>query len=261
MKLNTQLLLISFFKFFNKVYKNAFFFYKFSYFTYKRISDRNTIKHIKKVIKPGMVVLDIGAGVGFYSLLFSNLIGAKGKVIAFEPEEQNFKWLSKLTRQSDNIEICNLAVSDKSGSISLFISKSLNVDHQTYRSDEPRESISVNAVSIDGFLEEYHKDLKIDIIKIDIQGFDYHGFIGMKNTLMQSPDVIIFGEYYPYGMERAGVAFDLYYNSLIEMGFNVSFNPPFSIAKIALRKDDKYYYTDFVASRKSDLPDLSNSKL
>lgn len=42
-------------------------------------------------IKPGFIVFDIGANIGHYTRLYSNLVGHKGKVVAFEPSNENFK--------------------------------------------------------------------------------------------------------------------------------------------------------------------------
>ena len=143
----------------NMIYKKAFFIYETFYFFYKRFSDNSKIKELKKIIKPGMTVLDIGANIGFYSKLFSKLVGAEGRVYSFEPEEENFEYLKKNTKECNNVVINKMAVSDKSGKMKLYISDDLNVDHNVYDNGEGRKTCEIDAVSLD----DYFIDKDIDI--------------------------------------------------------------------------------------------------
>jgi FkbM family methyltransferase len=72
-------------------------------------------------------------------------------VIAFEPDRINYQRIKSLTAHRNNIEIHNLAVSDRTQTLDLFISKTMNVDHQTYPGTEQRESVKVSAFSVDDF--------------------------------------------------------------------------------------------------------------
>ena len=70
---------------------------------------------MKDNIKKGDVVIDCGANIGYYSLLFSKLVGDSGKVFAFEPDPTNFSLLQKNLKENNikNVIALNLAVSDK----------------------------------------------------------------------------------------------------------------------------------------------------
>ena len=57
----------------------------------------------KNIIKPGMRVLDLGANIGFYTVLFSKLVGENGKVFAFEPDPKNFKYLEGNIKTLHNV--------------------------------------------------------------------------------------------------------------------------------------------------------------
>ena len=118
------------FKLANKLFEHYHFIYKPLYFFYKKISDRQKIALFKNIIKPGMRVLDLGANIGFYTVLFSKLVGENGKVFAFEPDAKNYKYLEENTKTLYNVTIEKKAVSDKTGKINFYISKDLNVDHQ-----------------------------------------------------------------------------------------------------------------------------------
>src|SRR3989344_9520662 len=137
---------------FNILFKRFFVVYKPLYYYYKNVSEKEQIDFFKKKIKKGMTVVDIGANIGFYSMLFSHLVGQKGTVYAFEPDEQNFRYLKKDFKEANNIIIEKLAVGNKNGKIRLYYSKKLNVDHQTYDSGEKRKYKTVDMVTVDYYL-------------------------------------------------------------------------------------------------------------
>ena len=72
---------------------------------------------MKKYIRKGAIVLDIGANIGFYTKILSELVGDNGKVYAFEPDKTNFGYLMKNAGHLKNVVFINKAVSDKTGKI------------------------------------------------------------------------------------------------------------------------------------------------
>jgi len=234
------------YKFFNSLYKKNFSLYKLIYFLYKRLSDKGKINFLKDKIKSGMTVLDIGGNVGFYTILLSRLVGSEGHVHVFEPDLLNFKYLKLNTGNLKNVILNNTAVGQESGKIRLYISDDLNVDHQTYDSGESRKFIEVEALKID----DYFKNNEIiDFIKIDIQGYDYFAIQGMRETLKRSHKVIIFGEFWPYGLNNAGINPYDYLALLKELGFRIQFLEPGKDYDYNVKINDKTFYTDFYAVR------------
>ena len=61
----------------------------------RRISEPDTVNYFNMAVKPGMTAIDVGAHVGYYTLLFSRLVGEAGEVFAFEPEADNFEMLQR----------------------------------------------------------------------------------------------------------------------------------------------------------------------
>ena len=78
---------------------------------------------MREILKPGMVVLDIGANIGYHTLISSKLVGNTGKIYSFEPEPHNFKLLLKNIEINEfkNIIPINKALSNNIGSTKLFL--------------------------------------------------------------------------------------------------------------------------------------------
>ncbi|TGL99190.1 FkbM family methyltransferase [Leptospira jelokensis] len=218
----TKLIVLGF-KIFNFLYSIGMFrTYLFFYDIYKYISDYSDIRRINGIIQPGSIVVDAGANVGFYTRLFSKLVGNQGLVIAFEPDEENFRILKTRTSKLDNVKIVNVALSDKSGKINLYRSKDLNVDHQTYDSGENREKIQIDCFSLDEYCTKYGIE-HISFIKMDLQGYDAIALRGMKNIIKRNPSIFISCEFWPYGMLKAGIQPSEMLKGIKSMGFNTDF--------------------------------------
>jgi FkbM family methyltransferase len=223
----------------NFFYRYHFWIYKRIYFTYKSFSEREKISFFKKNVKKGTVAVDIGANIGFYTVLLSKIVGEKGKVYSFEPDKTNFKYLKSITKGRKNVVINNLAVGPKTKNITLYSSNEINVDHQTYDNGENRKKVSVKCVSLDDFL----KNERIGVVKIDIQGYDYYAIKGMQKKIEKSKHMAIVGEFWPYGLKKAGSSSNQYNEFLVKHRFKVYFE------KKVLKgsEKDKWFYTDFYA--------------
>jgi FkbM family methyltransferase len=154
------------------LYKNAFPVYNLIYPIFKKNQDKHEIALLNKYIKKGDVVLDIGANIGFYTKILSELVGETGKIYAFEPDKKNFSHLEKNAGDLTNVDLINKAVSDKTGTITLYQSDLLNVDHKTYETADFTSKTEIDCVAMDDIIP----NKKVDFIKIDIQGFEYFAF-------------------------------------------------------------------------------------
>lgn len=199
------------------LYKNAFPVYNIIYPIFKRKQDKHEIALLNKYIKKGDVVLDIGANIGFYTKILSGLVGDTGKIYAFEPDKTNFAHLINNTENLKNVEFINKAVSDKSGTITLYQSDLLNVDHKTYPTEDYTSKTEIECVAIDDMIPNH----KVDFIKIDIQGFEYFAFQGMKEIFKQNANLKIIAELYPYGLNNSGIKVDEFVSFLRNSGFYI----------------------------------------
>ena len=152
-------------------------------------------------IRPGMTIVDVGANIGYYTLLFSKLTGDQGRVYAFEPEPQNFSLLQQnLARnQRTNVVALNRAVSDRAGESFLYLSTENYGDHQAYPSEDGRRKVPITMTRLDDCVKG-----PIDLIKMDVQGFEAHALNGMEAVIAASPGLTIFTEFWPEGLHRAG---------------------------------------------------------
>src|SRR5690606_37478262 len=82
--------------------------------------EHETTTHVKRLVHPGMTVLDIGAHVGYYARLTSNLIGDRGRVICFEPHPRNRQFLEQNTASAGNVTILPVAVAEEEGTAELY---------------------------------------------------------------------------------------------------------------------------------------------
>ena len=238
------MLYLRIYKIFNLLYNHFFIIYKPLYFIYKNIFEKKQIVLLKNKVKPGMNVLDIGANIGFYSLLISKLVGESGRVYSFEPDKLNYKYLKQNTNKVKNIIPINAAVGAINGTTKLYISQELNVDHHTYDIGEKREYTSIKLVTIDDYFKD---EVKFNVIKLDIQGYDYYAVLGMIKTIKKSKNVLLVGEYWPYGLKKAGVNPKEYLSLIKKIGFKITFYEKEAIKN----KDEKLNYKDFYAVKGS----------
>lgn len=176
---------------------------------------------IKREIKKGDVVFDIGANIGYYTLIFAKLVGENGKVFAFEPDPTNFSLLKKNVEINGykNIILIQKAVSDKSRKLRLYLCEDNKGDHRIYDSGDGRKSVEIESIKLD----EYFKDSKqkINFIKMDIQGAEWRAVSGMTNLLQQNKSLKIISEFWPGGLKRSGVAPIKYLELLNKHGFKL----------------------------------------
>jgi len=139
---------------------------------------------IKQQVTAGMRVLDLGAQSGFYSLLFSKLVGPQGSVIAFEPLPANYRLLEEnleLNRIT-NVTVERSAVADRSGEINFdFPIDEPSLVAGPVLENDNRGTFRVPSVSIDDYIAQ--RRIPVDFIKMDVEGAEGMVLRGAKRTL------------------------------------------------------------------------------
>ncbi|MDP2946996.1 MAG: FkbM family methyltransferase [Nanoarchaeota archaeon] len=157
---------------------------------------------IKDIVKKGDIVMDIGANIGYYTLLLARFVGDKGKVIAFEPDPDNFVLLKKNVEINGykNVILVQKAVSNKTEKIKLYLHKNDKKQHSIYDSSNSRKSIEVESIRLDNYIDE-----EIDFIKIDVEGAEGEITQGMDNLLKGNKKIKIITEFSPCSLEKSSV--------------------------------------------------------
>ncbi len=231
-------------------YTHAFWLYYPLYVLYKRLSDRGDMALVRRFVKPGNRVVDIGANIGVYTQLLAKLTGPGGEVFAFEPHPRNFEFLLKFTRRLPVVKAHQAAISDQTGFIDLYISADLNVDHRTYPTAEKRMKQQVPCFSLDSFLQEQ----PVDFIKMDIQGHEYKALLGMQQTLCANAHLTMMMEFWPYGLREAGATHQAVIDMLSSHNFSVYIvtgNKLVAYSDQLVACKEQKYYTLFATKNKS----------
>jgi len=181
--------------------------------------EKDTTRLFKKIIRPGMTVVDIGAHIGCYTRLSAKLVGPAGRVLAFEPEPENFQFLVKNTVNLKNVKLFNLAVSDQDGEIAFYKVKNSTGCHSVVPQQQA-ETMRVRAVSLDAFLAD-QKIERIDIIKIDIEGGEPLAFKGMNNLLRNAGRLGLVTEFSLSALQSANIAPEIFLEQLRSYGFKL----------------------------------------
>lgn len=174
---------------------------------------------IKQHVKVGDTVIDIGAHIGYYSLLMAGLVGQRGNVIAIEAHPKNFELLQKNIELNgyENITAINKAASDTKKEISLYLDKSGSARHSIIKDNSYcSKPITIEAAKIDDLVTT-----PIDFVKVDIEGAEILALKGMQNTIKRSEKMVIISEFTPMFMKAMDVDPKDYIDLLKTLGFEV----------------------------------------
>ena len=172
-------------------------------------------------LRPGGVVVDIGANVGYYTLLAARHVGRTGRVIAFEPNPESLKVLLLNTLGvGDAVRVYPFAVSDHQGFLSLMrigsIASSKRVAEAELR--YPSDVTITYAIRLDDALRD---EERIDVVKVDVDGHDYRAMRGARRTLARARPVV-FAEFNPGTLSSFSEVEPLEYLRLFtELGYDV----------------------------------------
>lgn len=130
-------------------------------------------------VRPGQVVYDIGAHVGYYTLLASELVGSHGQVIAFEPVPSNLKYLKNhlAINHIENARVFDLVVSDRDGMCQFREGPTTTTGHI-----DPTGGVAVRTATLDSLVQRGEVPPP-HVIKMDIEGAEYTALQGARMTL------------------------------------------------------------------------------
>lgn len=144
-------------------------------------------RRYEQLVGPGMVAFDVGAHVGYYTLLSSVLVGENGKVVAFEPLPENIDYLKRHIELNRliNVHIVEAAVADSVTSMSFNIAPSRSMGYLTEEG-----TLQVDVVSLDDWISQNNYPIP-QAIKIDVEGAEARVLKGAE-ALITSHKPIVF---------------------------------------------------------------------
>jgi len=184
---------------------------------------------VRQFLKPGQTFIDVGVNKGDFSLVAARILGASGRVLAFEPEPTNCKWIEKSIRLNEytNVRLFPVALSDKSGTADLYLGRKSGW-HSLLAGQAGRDCgrITVATRTLDEIVDEELHESSVDLVKIDVEGAEMHVLRGAADTLRKNPAVTLLIDIHPdMGVNPKAVC-----DGLREQGFTVfRETPPFNI--------------------------------
>lgn len=175
---------------------------------------------VKRLVKKNDIVLDIGANIGYYTVIFSHLVGSNGKVLAFEPTKHYRKILKQNLRVNRilNCKVFDFGLSDRKEQQKICIGDCSATIHWT--SDEkPKDTEMIALISLDEFIKS-NPLKKINFIKIDVDGHEPLFFKGAWKTLEKYNPVVLM-EINQENYLRAGFTAWDFYDLLKRKGYKI----------------------------------------
>lgn len=166
---------------------------------------------LQQLLTEDSVFLDVGANIGYYTVLGSRWVGEGGKVFAFEPERSNFELLQKNVAHNDltNVTAVHAGLSNISSadsSASLYLNLENRGDHQVFLSVSdavPRQIQSIRLLNGSDYLGSLID--RVDVLKVDTQGAEMMVLQGLEPLLLRSlPSLTAIIEFSPFSLRQSG---------------------------------------------------------
>lgn len=147
--------------------------------------ETNFDKQLQQNIKKGDIVWDIGANIGHYTSLFSKLTGQTGSVIAFEPSPTNFSVLVNAVSHLNNVLLKNFGLGNENSNVNFLQGvDDLGATSRILDKDKNSNNSITVPIKVADTLIETNEVLIPNIIKIDVEGFEYEVIQGLNKTLL-----------------------------------------------------------------------------
>ena len=174
----------------------------------------------RSALRPGMRVLDIGANIGFYSLLAASRVGSAGEVLSVEPNAANVALILRSSAKNNfkNVRIIQAAAYDAWEPLKLFVDSSNGAVSAIDPTHPNSCGGTVMGLPLSAVIAESH----IDVVKIDVEGAEGRAMQGMWNVIERSMPVV-FSEFTPDSMPTmSGISAREYLQLFLGLGYHIS---------------------------------------
>lgn len=184
--------------------------------------EREVVSIFNKYVRAGMGVIDVGANVGFFTMLAASLVGQSGSVLAVEPNPANVRLLEASRRANgfQNIEVALVAATEGTRVLILNAGEANGTTSLPATAAHVMEARTlVPAVSLDALVPEHRR---IDFIKIDVEGAERIALSGAARLISRHHPTIV-SELSPDSLVHySGCTAKEYVEFLIDFGYHIS---------------------------------------
>lgn len=180
---------------------------------------------LRRLLRPGMVFADVGANVGYYTLLAARLVGPSGRIYAFEPDPACGDILRRSIQVNgyDHVIVVGKALAATPGVGWLSQPRNKEMQQLAERRSGYR-CLQVEVTTLDGVVARYGG--RLHLVKLDVEGAEPEVLRGMTNTLRRNPDLRIMTEFNPRALWELGTDPAEYLAELEVHGFELSVISP-----------------------------------
>jgi FkbM family methyltransferase len=173
----------------------------------------------KRFVSPASHIVDVGANQGIYTLSISRQAGS-GKVFAFEPDPRLFAALKGNVERNrvQNVVLFNAAAASRPSKLLLRPGSLNRGDNRIVQSGNgSTDAIEVTAVPLDSVIPDH----RVEVMKIDVQGFEFDVLRGALQIIQANPALLILFEFWPHGLRLSGASPEQLLKLLQETGFSL----------------------------------------
>jgi FkbM family methyltransferase len=149
--------------------------------------DRGVDTLMRYVVQEGHACVDVGANIGYYTRLLSDLAGERGRVTAIEPIPDAVRLLRQNTAGRANVTLVTAALSDHAGEADFYLASTEDMSSLSATAGTHR--LRVQLTTLDALLETAER---VDFIKIDVEGFEYQVLRGGLSVLAKHQPIVAF---------------------------------------------------------------------
>ena len=174
------------------------------------------------LLQPGDVFVDVGANIGYYTVIAAQRVGPHGKVYAYEPDPRNFALLEKNIALNGlhNVALFPCALYDDNRNGKLYVSGDNYGDHRIYDSADDRTHHDITLVHGGNHLGQHTQ--RINFLKVDTQGSEFYVINGLRSLLEQNRQHLsMVLEFSPWGIRRSGADAHALVDMLEQLGLTL----------------------------------------
>src|SRR5262249_53132467 len=155
---------------------------------------RETLEVFRSFVRPGDIVIDIGAHVGFFTLFLAELVTCQGRVYSFEPDVRARKSLERSVAASkmEWVTVSPFALASKSGTTRFYLARGLG-SSSAVKGEQQIDATEtvVSTISLDELIQRGDITGSVRLLKIDIEGFELDAIRGMSELLKRDRPVML----------------------------------------------------------------------